>query len=153
MLLTKWDPFETLTQLQGEIDRAFDRNLKASQNTQLNASKDSSTVNWYPVVDIHEDPEAYSFDVEAPGLNKDQFKVLVEDNTLSIRGERSQNKEEKNKNYHRIERSYGSFARSFLLPETADIEKVNAEYRNGVIHVKIAKKEVAKPKQIEVKVS
>ena len=153
MLLTKWDPFETLTQLQGEIDRAFDRNLKASQNTQLNASKDSSTVNWYPVVDIHEDAEAYSFDVEAPGLNKDQFKVLVEDNTLSIRGERSQNKEEKNKNDHRIERSYGSFARSCLLPETADIEKVNAEYRNGVIHVKIAKKEVAKPKQIEVKVS
>lgn len=150
MLLTKWDPFETLTQLQGEIDRAFDRNLKASQR---NLSSDAKAVSWYPVVDIHEDNENYFFDVEAPGLNKDQFKVLVENNTLSIKGERSSNVEDKGKNYHRIERSYGSFARSFLLPDTADVAKVNAEYKNGVIQVKIAKKELAKPQQIEVKVS
>lgn len=146
MNLTTWDPFESIMSLQSEVDDLFHKRLKNGRSLS-NVSAD-----WSPAVDIHEDKESYYFDVEAPGLNKDQFDVKVEDNVLSIKGERQSSTEDKNKNFYRIERSYGSFMRSFYLPETADAEKVNAEYKNGVLHIKIGKKETAKPKKIDVNV-
>lgn len=148
MYLTKFDPFESLTALQGEVDRMFNRHLSGAKSNETKRQTD-----WLPAVDIHEDAEAYHFDVEAPGIEKDQFDISVENNTLSIRGKRESHSEEKRKNFFRIERDYGSFARSFSLPDTADVERVNAEYKNGVLHVKVAKKELLKPKKISVQAS
>lgn len=146
MFLTNWDPFESLTSLQTDADRALRNriNRDALQKT---------TSGLIPSVDIHEDAEAFYFDVELPGLKKDDIDVKVEDNILYLKGEKRREAEKKEKNYYRVEREYGSFARSFSLPETADTAKVNAEYRDGLLHLKIAKKEAAKPKRIEVKVS
>lgn len=146
MKLTTWDPFESLMSLQGEVDDLFNKRLRTSRNLS-NLSSD-----WAPVVDIHEDKESFTFDVEAPGVDKADFDVKVEDNILSIKGERKSHTEDKDKTFYRVERSYGSFMRSFSLPETADAEKVNAEYKNGVLHIKIGKKETAKPKKIDVNV-
>lgn len=146
MYLTKWDPFETLTNLQTDIDRAFRSRL--NNESQLKGIK-----SLLPSVDIHEDNDAYYFDAELPGLKKEDIDVKVEDNILYIKGEKRKDSEKSDKNYYRVEREYGSFARSFSLPDTADTTKVNAEYRDGVLHVKLAKKEAAKPKRIDVKVS
>ena len=148
MYLTRWDPFETLTELQDDVSRLFERQL-----TPKGEKRNLLQADWYPAVDIHEDKEAYLFDVEAPGVEKNSFDVKVENQVLTIRGERKSSQEKKEGNVHRIERSYGSFARSFTLPETADTEKVNAEYKDGILHIKVAKKEAIKPKQIEVKVN
>ena len=138
MSLAKWDPFEALFEFQ-----------KAAQSVARPVNKDD----WLPSVDIHEDKEAFYFDVEAPGIKKEDFDIKVENSILTIKGERKREEEKKDKNYYRIEREYGTFARSFSLPDTADSEKVSAEYKSGILHVKLAKKEVAKPRQIEVKVA
>lgn len=106
---------------------------------------------WSPRVDIHEDKDAYAFEVEAPGLKRENFSVSVEENVLTVSGERKQEEATKERQFHRVERQYGQFTRSFWLPETADTEKVSAEYNQGVLTVKIAKKEAAKPRQIEIK--
>src|SRR5690606_17558986 len=108
---------------------------------------------WAPVVDITEDPKEYLIKAEIPGISKDQVKVSVQNDVLSISGERKYEKEEKDKKYHRIERAYGSFSRSFTIPEDADPEKVSADFQNGLLHVHLPKTERAKPKSIEVKVS
>lgn len=147
MSLIKWDPFETLTALQADVDRAFDRRFLPVWEKKNN----SLQLDWLPAIDIHEDKEAYHFDLEAPGMERNQFDVKIENNALMIKGERKKEEERKDKNYYRIEREYGAFARSFLLPETADASKVNAEYQKGVLKVTIGKRETAKPKQIEVK--
>lgn len=148
MYLTKWDPFETLSNLEEEIDRAFGRTFRPLRRFKGNGE----LFDWLPAVDIQEDKEAYHFDVEVPGMEKDQIKVFVSDhNILNIRGERKRESEQKDKNYHRIEREYGSFARSFTLPENVDPNKVSAEYKNGILKVAVAKKEIAKPKEIPVK--
>lgn len=143
MYLTKFDPFESLTGLQNEMDRFLGHPLTKRANK-------NSQVDWLPAVDIHQDNEGYYFDLEAPGLEKDNFDVSMEDNTLSIKGERKHHSEEKKKNFYRIEREYGTFARSFTLPETADSERVSAEYKNGILHVKVGKKEAVRPKKISV---
>lgn len=147
MYLQKWDPFETLSELQDDIDRSFNRYLSPNRKSKLNLAANSD---WYPSVDIHEDKENYYFEVEAPGVEKDSFDVNIEDSVLTIKGERKYEVKKEEKNAHRIEREYGSFLRSFSLPETADVEKVDADYNNGVLHIKVAKKEAAKPKKITV---
>jgi HSP20 family protein len=108
---------------------------------------------WAPAVDIIEDDKEYLIKVELPEVRKDDVKVTVECGTLSISGERKTEKEEKNRKFHRIERHYGRFLRSFSLPEDAEEGKVNAEFKDGVLRVHLAKSEKALPKQIEVKVS
>lgn len=150
MSLRKYiDPFETLTSLQSDVEKIFNQNL-----LQAKSGKDQSSLArsaWVPAIDIHEDNEAFYFDAELPGLKEDQIDVSVENSILTIKGERKQENEKKDKNFYRLEREYGSFLRSFTLPEVADTEKVNAEFKNGVLHLKIAKKEAVKPKQIKVK--
>lgn len=108
---------------------------------------------WYPPVDIREGTEGYHFDLESPGLDRDQIHVNIENNMLIIKGVRKVEVEMKDKNVFRVERSYGSFARSSTLPTTADTTKVDAEYKDGILKIKITKKEEAKPKQIDVNVS
>ena len=123
-----------------------------SDSCSLSLAKTKELVDWYPAVDIHEDNNGFYLDVEAPGVSKDQFDVKVQDGVLTIRGERKHEEEKKDKNIYRSERMYGRFERSFTLPPVADSAKIEAEYKNGVLALKIPKKEVAKPAQIEVKV-
>jgi HSP20 family protein len=147
MALMKWDPFETLSTLQQDIDGLFNRRLTPNQ------PRATQTADWLPAVDIHEDKEGYHFDLEAPGLDKESFEVKIEDHALAIKGEKKKDAEKKEKNYYRLEREYGTFFRSFLLPDNADAEKVSAEYKDGVLHVNVAKLAAAQPKRIEVRVN
>ncbi|MCI0708511.1 MAG: Hsp20/alpha crystallin family protein [Ignavibacteriae bacterium] len=107
---------------------------------------------WTPAVDITEKENEYLVNVELPGINKDDVKIMVENNVLTIRGERKQDQETKQDGYRRVERSYGAFQRSFKLPNTVKAEKIDASYKDGVLTVTLPKAEEAKPKQIEVKV-
>ncbi len=107
---------------------------------------------WAPLVDISEDEKEYLIKAELPEVKKDEVKVSVQNDVLSITGERKYEKEEKNKKVHRIERAYGSFARTFTVPEDADAEQVAAEFRDGILKVHLPKTEKAKPKSIDVQV-
>jgi HSP20 family protein len=116
--------------------------------------KEALTVaEWSPLVDISEDEKEYLIKAEIPEMKKDDIKISVQDNVLSISGERKYEIDENGKKYHRVERAYGSFVRSFTLPEDADGSKVGAEYKDGVLKVHLPKSEKAKPKAIEVKVA
>jgi HSP20 family protein len=112
-----------------------------------------SVAEWSPLVDITEDEKEYLIKAELPEMKKEDVKLTVENNVLCISGERKYEKEEKDKKYHRVERAYGSFMRSFTLPDDADGAKVAAEYKDGILKVHLPKSEKAKPKSIEVKVS
>ncbi len=107
---------------------------------------------WAPLVDIVEDDKEYLIKAEVPEVKKDDVRVTVQDDVLTITGERTLEKEEKGRKYHRVERSYGRFVRSFTLPEDADGDKVAAEFKDGVLRVHLPKSEKAKPKTIEVKI-
>jgi HSP20 family protein len=147
--LAKWDPLQELDNFSNRLSNFFGR-----VPTQKNDGDDWFTqAAWTPLVDISEDDNEYQIKAELPGIEKDQVKVSVEDGTLVISGERSSEKEENNKKYHRIERSYGSFLRSFVLPNDADGTKVKAEFKNGILKVHLPKAESAKPKTIDIKVS
>jgi HSP20 family protein len=116
--------------------------------------KEAITVTeWSPLVDITEDEKEYLVKADLPEMKKEAIKINLHDDVLSISGDRQYEKEEKGKKYHRVERAYGSFMRSFTLPEDADGSKINAEYKDGVLKVHLPKSEKAKPKAIEVKVS
>jgi len=108
---------------------------------------------WQPAVDIYEDTESVIIKADLPDLDQKNVTVRVENRNLLLKGERKLEKEEKKENYHRIERSYGSFQRSFTLPETVDVEKIFAETKNGVLTIVLPKKPETKPKQIDIKVS
>jgi HSP20 family protein len=119
-----------------------------------NGQEESITVaEWAPAVDVIEDDKEYLITAELPDVKKEDVKVAVENGVLTISGERKFEKEEKNKKYHRVERAYGTFVRAFTVPDDADPAKVNAEFKDGLLKVHIAKSEKAKPKQIEVKVA
>jgi HSP20 family protein len=108
---------------------------------------------WAPAVDITEDDKEYTIKVELPGVNKEDVRVSMEGDVLSISGERKAEKEEKNKKYHRVERIYGTFARSFTLPKGTAGDKISAEFKDGVLRVHLPKDEAAKPKSIDVKLA
>ena len=149
MSLVRWDPFRELEDMSERLNRVFAR--PAMRN---NAGKENLTVaDWMPVVDISESDGEYLIKAELPEVKKEDVKVTVEDGVLTIQGERRQEKEEKGKRYHRVERSYGSFVRSFTLPESVDEAGVKAEYKEGVLHLHLPKSEKVKPKAIDVKVS
>jgi HSP20 family protein len=147
--LTRWDPFRELEEVSERLNRLFGRTKFLREN-----GKERLTVaDWVPTVDIAETDTEYQIMAELPEVKKEDVKVTVENGVLTIQGERRQEKEEKGKRYHRVERSYGSFIRSFALPDHVDDTKVKAEYKDGVLHLHLPKSERAKPKAIEVKVS
>jgi len=118
-----------------------------------NGDKEVMTVaEWSPLVDITEDEKEYLIKAELPEIKKEEVKVTVQEDVLTISGERKYEKEEKGKKYHRVERAYGSFMRSFTLPEDADGAKVAAEFKDGVLKIHLPKSEKAKPKSVDVKV-
>lgn len=147
--ITRWNPVRDLEDIHSRLTSAL-----RLPSFQKDGDKELMTVaEWAPAVDITEDDKEYLVKAELPEVNKENVKVTVENGILTISGERQFDKEEKGRKYHRIERSYGSFVRSFGLPDDADAEKVEAQFTDGVLKVHVAKSEAAKPKQIEVKVS
>jgi len=154
-MLTRWEPFKTrmnpfreLEEMEKRLSTIFGR-----QSLRPDGEKEAMTVaEWSPLVDIAEDEKEYLIKAEVPDIKKEEVKLTVLDNVLTISGERKTEKEEKGKRYHRVERTYGNFMRSFTLPEDADGSKVAAEYKDGMLNVHLPKSEKAKPKSIEVKV-
>ena len=146
--VTRWDPFRELEDMSARLNRVFNR--QAARSTD---GKETITVaDWIPTVDIAETDAEYQIKAELPEVKKEDVKVSVEDGVLTISGERRQETEEKGKKYHRVERSYGSFVRSFTLPDHVDDARVKAEYKDGVLNLHLPKSEKAKPKAIDVKI-
>jgi HSP20 family protein len=148
--LTTWNPFRELDEAQNRITRllgGFPNRIMGEGN-----GHSLMVADWSPLVDITEDDHEYLFKADLPELKKDDVKVTVENGILSICGERKTEKEEKKRKFHRIERSYGNFRRSFTLPQDAEGAKVTADFRDGVLKVHLPKTAVPKSKPIEVKV-
>jgi HSP20 family protein len=152
MTLVRWNPIRDLAtdliDLQREINRMFDRFFRGFEEEEERAIS-----TWRPVVDISETDDEYIVRAEIPGVSKDDIKVTIRDNMLTISGEKKQEKETKNENFHRVERVYGSFTRTFTLPGAVKVDKVEAKFKDGVLTIKLPKVEEAKSKEIEVKVS
>jgi HSP20 family protein len=145
--LTRWNPFKEMEDLQKRLNSIF--NVEPAR---VQDGKEQMTVaHWAPLVDITEDEHEYSIKAELPEVQKAEVKVVVENGVLTISGERKSEKEEKTRKYHRVERAYGSFARSFSLPDDADEAKVSAEFKDGLLTVRLAKSEKARPRSIDVK--
>jgi len=150
--LTRWNPFREMEDLQRRMSTLFD--WSPFRRSTLTADEENITVpEWAPLVDIAEDDKEYLIKVELPEVNKDDVKVTVESGTLTISGERKAEKEQKGRKYHRVERYYGRFERSFTIPDDAEPDNVKAEFKDGVLRVHLAKSEKARPRQIEVKVN
>jgi HSP20 family protein len=148
--LIRWDPFKEMEDLQSR----FTKLLGLTPARTENGGRELMTITeWAPSVDIIEDEKEWLVKADLPEVNKENVKVTVENGVLTITGERKFEKEEKDKKYHRIERSYGNFLRSFTLPDGADGSKVTAEFKDGVLKVHLPKGEKAKPKAVEIKVA
>jgi HSP20 family protein len=145
-VLTRWDPFREFTTLQDRMNRLFRDSYSEAGNEAL------ATTTFAPAVDVYEDEHNVTLKIEVPGIEERDIDVRVENNVLTVSGERKFEKEEKEENYRRVERQYGSFTRSFTLPNTVDAESISANYEKGILKIKLAKKAEAKPKQIKVNV-
>ncbi|MDP3091418.1 MAG: Hsp20/alpha crystallin family protein [Nitrospira sp.] len=148
--MSRWSPFKEVEELEKRLSQLMGRGVSAGSTDKNEAI---TVAQWSPVVDISEDDKEYAIKAELPDVKKEDIKLNVHDDVLTITGERKYEKEEKGKKYHRVERAYGSFVRSFTLPEDADGTKVTAEYKDGLLNVRLPKSEKAKPKTIEVKVA
>jgi HSP20 family protein len=145
MAVVRWDPFRDLGMLQDRMNRLFDDAGRTWRN-----DEPAATTSWSPAVDIFETEGEIVVKAELPGMDRKDITLHLENNVLSLRGERKFEKETKDENYHRIERSYGTFSRSFAIPATVDEEKIRADYKDGVLKIILPKKEQAKPKQIKI---
>ena len=145
-VLTRWEPFREFSTLQDRMNRLF-------RETQGNTQDESLTSSSFaPAVDVYEDEHDVTLKIEVPGIDEKDIDVRIENNTLTVHGERKIEKEEKEENYRRVERQYGSFTRTFNLPPTVDAENVQADYDKGVLQITLPKKAEAKPKQVKVNV-
>lgn len=150
MAIVRWlDPFRDLTGIQERMNQIFEDALARSRGR----DEGLRTGMWTPAVDIYEKNDAVVVKAELPGVEKDQISVEVKDGILTLRGERKFERDVKEESYHRIERSYGTFLRSFSLPVSVDQNQVKATFRDGVLEVELPKKEQAKPKQVKVDIS
>jgi HSP20 family protein len=145
MAITRWDPFREVVALQNRVNSLF-RDLNEGDDPVAAAS-------FVQAVDIYEDAQKVMLKLEVPGIDQKDLDVRIEDHTLTVKGERKFESEEKEQNFHRIERRYGSFYRAFTLPSTVDTENVAASYNAGVLKLELKKKPEAQPKQIEIKVA
>jgi HSP20 family protein len=145
MTIVRYDPFRDLRSLQDEVNRLFTTNLSRAFGDEGIARGA-----WNPSVDIYENKDQIVLEAELPGMNREDFDLSIENNVITLRGERRFEKKEESDNYHRVERSYGSFTRSFTLPQTVTAEGASAEYRNGVLRVTLPKREEIKARRIEI---
>ncbi len=145
MSIVRYDPFRDLRTLQEEVNRLFSTNL-----TRSFGEEGIGRGAWSPSVDIYENKDQIVLEAELPGMDREDFDLSIENNVITLRGERNFEKKEENDNYHRVERSYGSFTRSFTLPQTVSAEGATAEYQNGVLRVTLPKREETKARRIEI---
>lgn len=145
MAVVRWDPFRDLNTLQDRMNRLFD-----DAGRTWRTDEPSATTAWSPAVDIFETEGEIIVKAEVPGMERKDITLHLENNVLTLKGERRFEKETKDENYHRIERSYGGFSRAFAIPATVDEEKIRAEYKDGVLKIVLPKKDQAKPKQIRI---
>lgn len=145
MAIIRWDPFRDMMTLRERMNRLFDETYGGKEE-----ESDIKRGVWAPTVDIHESDKKLVLTAELPGLKEEDVDVNIDGNTISISGKREFEEETKKEDYHRIERSYGSFFRSFTLPSYIDQEKVKAEYDNGLLKVTMPKKSELKPKKVKV---
>ncbi|HXH50472.1 MAG TPA: Hsp20/alpha crystallin family protein [Terriglobia bacterium] len=149
MSIIRWEPFRDLVSTQDHFNQLFNDTFARAFGDQQEASPGA----WIPPVDIYETGDSLVLKAELPGINTDDVEIRVEDSTLYLKGERKFEKEAKEENLHRVERSYGTFTRSFALPNTIDADKVKAEYENGILTLTLPKREEAKPRTIKIDVS
>jgi HSP20 family protein len=147
MSLVKWSPAKSIFSLKDEMDRVFNDFLG---NESLLVD---NMVNLTPLVNIEETDNDYIITAELPGIEKKDIKITFQNNMLNISGEKKEEKEMDNRNFHRVERRYGKFSRSIAIPSSIELDKIDASYKNGILTVKVPKSEEAKPKEIEVKIS
>jgi HSP20 family protein len=140
------EPFRGLSTLQGQLNRLFNDSFR-------NSGEESALTTWAPAVDIFETPNELVVKADLPDVNEKDIDVRVENNLLTIRGERKFDKSVSEENYLRVERTYGAFSRSFSLPNTVNAEAIGAEYKNGVLTVTLPKREESKPRQVKVTVN
>jgi HSP20 family protein len=145
MSIVRYDPFRDLRSLQDEVNRLFTTNLSRAFGDEGIARGA-----WNPSVDIYENKDHIVLEAELPGMRREDFDLSIENNVITLRGERRFEKKDDSDNYHRVERSYGSFTRSFTLPQTVTAEGATAEYRNGVLRVTLPKREEVKARRIEI---
>ena len=151
MAIVRWEPFRELLTAQDRFNQLF--NQAFGQALGSEGQEDLSNRMWAPAVDIYESEQNLVVKTELPGIDPKDVEVRIENQTLFIRGERKFERDVKEQSYHRVERSYGSFARSFTLPNTVNPEHVKAEYKDGVLTLTLAKREEAKPKTIKIQVT
>jgi HSP20 family protein len=144
--ITRWDTYHGLSGLQEQVNRLFETSFKGR-------SDNSALTTWAPAVDIYETENELVVKADLPDINEKDLDVRIENNTLTVRGERKFEKKVEEENYLRVERTYGSFSRSFSLPNTVNSEAIKAEYKNGVLTVELPKRAESKPKQIKVNVA
>ena len=145
--ITRWEPFRNLTSFQEQMNRLVEDAFLRGR------ADDSALTAWAPAVDIYETQDELVVKADLPAVNERDLDVRVENNMLTIRGERKFEREVSEDSYLRVERAYGSFSRSFSLPNTVNTDAIKAEYRNGVLTVRMPKREESKPKQIKVSIS
>jgi HSP20 family protein len=146
-VVTRFQPFREFSTLQDRINRVFRESYRG-----VGSDDSLTTSSFAPAVDVYEDEHQVSLKIDVPGIDEKDIDVRVENNTLTVTGERKIEKEEKEENFRRVERQYGSFIRTFTLPQTVDTENVAATYDKGVLKIALPKKAEAKPKQIKVTV-
>lgn len=146
MKLAKWDPFRDVDSMLSRYSRDLDWPFRGGSGLATEG------VDWAPRVDISENDKAFTIKAEIPGVKREDVKISIEDRVLSIRGESRQEKESKDEKMHRVERFYGSFSRSFSLPENVDTDKVDAGFKDGLLTLVVPKTEAAKPKSIDIKI-
>ncbi len=146
MAIIRWDPFRDLVTLRERMNRLFEDAVSTARSEE----KDMISSSWAPAVDIYEDEKQLVLTAEIPGIDEKDVEIKIEDNTLSIHGERKLEKETKEENYHRIERAYGSFYRSFTLPNHIDQDKIQAEHENGVLKISMPKRPELQPRKVKI---
>ena len=146
MTLVRWNPIREFSVFQNQMNRLFED----AMGTWLGESNGRGNTNWVPLADIYENDNDLIAKVELPGVDPNRVDVRVENNGLTIRGERPFDQKVAQENYHRLERSFGTFSRSFALPMTIDADKIHAEYRDGILNLRLPKSERAKPKRIQI---
>jgi HSP20 family protein len=147
MAMSRWDPFRELSSIQNELNRLFGRTFGSESTEEVRSAA------WVPAVDVAETEERFVITAELPGVKPDDVDISVENSILTVQGERRFYEETKEEDYHRIERRFGSFARSVTLPSTADPEGIQASFDAGVLRIEVPKKEEAKPRKIQIKAS
>ena len=143
--IDRWDPFRNLSTLQEQVNRLFETSYRGRNDN-------SALTTWAPAVDIYETENELVLKADLPEVNERDLDIQIENNMLTIRGERKFDHEVKEDNYLRIERTYGAFSRSFSLPNTVNTEAIKAEYKNGVLRVELPKRAESKPRQVKVSV-